>query len=203
MAAAAGQHSAIVNNPLPFWQAKAIQYVLVQANPEDLGNTTLFIGALSSSVTEEELKGLFGRFGPVVYCKIPSPEGRRPRTVRSCSTSAGPQRSRPCKRCMARCGSCPPPLCMAKGEEIEMKVVRPCPRKEQCGRGETKKIHAHLKLNNAAGKLMDTCLKSSLLCAGDWGLGCAGVMGKEQLATVHTTACCCQHHPLLPGHIHT
>ncbi len=39
---------------------------------EDVTNTTLFIGALSSSVTEEELKGHFARYGPVVYCKVPS-----------------------------------------------------------------------------------------------------------------------------------
>jgi hypothetical protein len=39
---------------------------------DDLSNTTLFIGAVSSSVAEEDLKSLFARFGPVVYCKIPA-----------------------------------------------------------------------------------------------------------------------------------
>jgi RNA recognition motif-containing protein len=42
---------------------------------DDLTNTTLFIGALSSTVTEEDLKNFFEKFGSVVYCKIPTGGG--------------------------------------------------------------------------------------------------------------------------------
>ena len=66
-AVAAGQHSKNLSSAV---EARAI--LTCAGQPEDLANTTLFIGALSSSVTEEELKGLFGRFGPIVYCKIPT-----------------------------------------------------------------------------------------------------------------------------------
>ena len=41
----------------------------------DTNNTTLFIGALSSSVTEEDLRSFFGRFGDIVYTKIPAGKG--------------------------------------------------------------------------------------------------------------------------------
>ena len=41
----------------------------------DQNNTTLFIGALSSSVTEEDLRSFFGRFGDIVYTKIPAGKG--------------------------------------------------------------------------------------------------------------------------------
>lgn len=37
----------------------------------DLTNTTLFIGNLSSSITEEYLKSAFGQFGEIIYVKIP------------------------------------------------------------------------------------------------------------------------------------
>eukprot|EP00210_Caulerpa_lentillifera_P009507 g9066.t2 len=37
----------------------------------DLTNTTLFIGNLSASITEEYLKSTFGQFGEIIYVKIP------------------------------------------------------------------------------------------------------------------------------------
>ena len=48
-----------------------------QLHPSDYDptNTTLFIGGLSSSVTEEDLSVLFGRYGDIVYTKIPPGKG--------------------------------------------------------------------------------------------------------------------------------
>ena len=48
-----------------------------QLHPSDYDptNTTLFIGGLSSSVTEEDLGVLFGRYGDIVYTKIPPGKG--------------------------------------------------------------------------------------------------------------------------------
>ena len=48
-----------------------------QPHPSDYdpSNTTLFIGGLSSSVTEEDLRVLFGRYGDIVYTKIPPGKG--------------------------------------------------------------------------------------------------------------------------------
>ncbi|KAF8058338.1 RBP47C' [Scenedesmus sp. PABB004] len=41
----------------------------------DPTNTTLFIGGLSAGVSEEQLRAIFGRFGDVVYTKIPQGKG--------------------------------------------------------------------------------------------------------------------------------
>lgn len=41
----------------------------------DPNNTTVFIGGLSSSVTEDELKSIFEPFGPMVYINIPKGKG--------------------------------------------------------------------------------------------------------------------------------
>lgn len=41
----------------------------------DPGNTTLFIGGLSASVTEEQLRSIFMRFGDIIYTKIPQGKG--------------------------------------------------------------------------------------------------------------------------------
>lgn len=41
----------------------------------DPTNTTLFIGGLSSGVTEEQLRAIFVRYGDVVYTKIPQGKG--------------------------------------------------------------------------------------------------------------------------------
>ncbi|KAK2076685.1 hypothetical protein QBZ16_005445 [Prototheca wickerhamii] len=41
----------------------------------DTSNTTLFIGGLSSQVTEDELRGAFARFGDIIYVKIPAGKG--------------------------------------------------------------------------------------------------------------------------------
>lgn len=37
----------------------------------DPSNTTLFIGGLSASVSEIELREVFGRYGDIVYVKVP------------------------------------------------------------------------------------------------------------------------------------
>ena len=41
----------------------------------DPTNTTLFIGGLSAGVSEDDLRNLFGRFGEIVYTKIPPGKG--------------------------------------------------------------------------------------------------------------------------------
>lgn len=48
-----------------------------QPHPSDYdpNNTTLFIGGLSSGVSEDDLRVLFGRFGDIVYTKIPPGKG--------------------------------------------------------------------------------------------------------------------------------
>lgn len=47
------------------------------SHPSDFDpqNTTLFIGGLSSGVSEEQLRSIFGRFGDIVYVKIPQGKG--------------------------------------------------------------------------------------------------------------------------------
>lgn len=47
---------------------------LVQ-QPTDLNNTTVFVGGLSSPVSEEELNHIFSPFGEVSYVKIPPGKG--------------------------------------------------------------------------------------------------------------------------------
>ena len=50
----------------------------VQApHPSDFDptNTTLFIGGLSGQVSEEQLRAIFGRFGDIIYVKIPQGKG--------------------------------------------------------------------------------------------------------------------------------
>lgn len=48
-----------------------------QPHPSDYDptNTTLFIGGLSAGVSEDDLRTLFGRFGEIVYTKIPPGKG--------------------------------------------------------------------------------------------------------------------------------
>lgn len=41
----------------------------------DTTNTTLFIGGLSTSVSEEQLRAIFSRYGDIIYTKIPSGKG--------------------------------------------------------------------------------------------------------------------------------
>jgi RNA recognition motif-containing protein len=45
--------------------------------PSDMDptNTTLFIGGLSASVTEDQLRSIFGRYGEIIYTKIPQGKG--------------------------------------------------------------------------------------------------------------------------------
>ena len=41
----------------------------------DPTNTTLFIGGLSAGVSEEDLRTIFGRYGDIIYTKIPPGKG--------------------------------------------------------------------------------------------------------------------------------
>lgn len=43
-----------------------------QVYGSDLTNTTLFIGNLSPTITEEHLKSAFSQFGDIIYVKIPA-----------------------------------------------------------------------------------------------------------------------------------
>lgn len=49
----------------------------VAPHPSDFdpSNTTLFIGGLSANVTEDDLQNLFGRFGDIIYVKVPPGKG--------------------------------------------------------------------------------------------------------------------------------
>lgn len=56
----------------------AVGMTAVQApHPSDFDptNTTLFIGGLSSQVSEDQLRALFSRFGDIIYVKIPAGKG--------------------------------------------------------------------------------------------------------------------------------
>jgi hypothetical protein len=44
----------------------------------DPTNTTLFIGGLSTGVSEEQLRAVFAQYGDIVYVKIPAGKGGRP-----------------------------------------------------------------------------------------------------------------------------
>jgi RNA recognition motif-containing protein len=61
----------------PAWCVVQVGGANAQPHPSDYdpSNTTLFIGGLSSSVTEEDLRVLFGRYGDIVYTKIPPGKG--------------------------------------------------------------------------------------------------------------------------------
>ncbi|MEW5299784.1 MAG: hypothetical protein WDW38_010879 [Sanguina aurantia] len=45
------------------------------SQPGDADNTTLFIGGLSTGVTEEQLRGTFSHYGDIIYTKIPMGKG--------------------------------------------------------------------------------------------------------------------------------
>lgn len=45
------------------------------SGPDDPNNTTLFVGGLSSSVTEDQLRHAFAPFGEICYSKIPPGKG--------------------------------------------------------------------------------------------------------------------------------
>ncbi|KAI9258792.1 hypothetical protein BDA99DRAFT_101452 [Phascolomyces articulosus] len=53
----------------------ALQAPALVQQPTDPSNTTVFVGGLSSPVTEEELRRYFAPFGDIVYVKIPPNKG--------------------------------------------------------------------------------------------------------------------------------
>lgn len=62
------------NNQARYLQLALQAPALVQ-QPTDPSNTTVFVGGLSSPVTEEELQYIFSSFGEVSYVKIPPGKG--------------------------------------------------------------------------------------------------------------------------------
>lgn len=53
----------------------ALQAPALVQQPTDPSNTTVFVGGLSSPVTEDELRSCFAPFGEIVYVKIPPNKG--------------------------------------------------------------------------------------------------------------------------------
>ena len=53
----------------------ALQAPALVQQPTDPTNTTVFVGGLSSPVTEDELRRYFSPFGDIVYVKIPPNKG--------------------------------------------------------------------------------------------------------------------------------
>lgn len=51
------------------------QFPSSASQPGDIDNTTLFIGGLSTGVTEEQLRGTFSHYGDIIYTKIPMGKG--------------------------------------------------------------------------------------------------------------------------------
>ncbi|WZZ09912.1 hypothetical protein YC2023_095833 [Brassica napus] len=58
--------------PLTMQQPGGYQNPQGNAGESDLTNTTIFVGALDESVTEDVLKSVFGQFGELVHVKIPA-----------------------------------------------------------------------------------------------------------------------------------
>ncbi|CAN7071901.1 unnamed protein product [Brassica oleracea var. botrytis] len=61
-------------NKKPLTMQQPGAYQSTQGNPgeSDPTNTTIFVGALDESVTEDGLKSVFGQFGELVHVKIPA-----------------------------------------------------------------------------------------------------------------------------------
>ncbi|KAI8970860.1 hypothetical protein BDB01DRAFT_528447 [Pilobolus umbonatus] len=62
------------NNNARYFQL-ALQAPALVLQPTDANNTTVFVGGLSSPVTEEQLRQCFAPFGEVTYVKIPVGKG--------------------------------------------------------------------------------------------------------------------------------
>ena len=54
----------------------------------DPNNTTLFIGGLSSTVTEAELHAAFARYGDIVYTKIPQVSHTTTKSAYTCTVES-------------------------------------------------------------------------------------------------------------------
>ncbi|GMH43632.1 hypothetical protein BSKO_11554 [Bryopsis sp. KO-2023] len=61
--------------PRRFGGRGGMGYQTASASELDPNNTTLFIGGLSASVLEDQLRSIFGRYGEIVYTKIPPGKG--------------------------------------------------------------------------------------------------------------------------------
>ncbi len=71
------QHAqvAVHHNTNPTIQSEPSYYPSQMSRYPDPNNTTIFVGGLSSNVSEEELRILFSAFGEITYVKIPAGKG--------------------------------------------------------------------------------------------------------------------------------
>jgi len=62
---------AVYQTPAPAYSVPPAQVF----QSDDIDNTTIFVGGLDPSVSEEDLRQIFGQFGELVYVKIPLNKG--------------------------------------------------------------------------------------------------------------------------------